>query len=168
MKKMEKCIMEIREFLHENMLCNNSEKTELLIIGTPSNLKKLQLSALKVDNVEIKTANHVRNLGVIFNKGMTMENQVNKMCRNVYLNLRNISKVRKSMDKEVTKTVVNALVTPHLDSGNGLLDGISKHLVNKLQVAQNSAVRLIERLKKHENITYYRKNLHWLPIEARC
>jgi hypothetical protein len=50
-KKMEKCIMEIREFLHENMLCNNSEKTELLIIGTPSNLKKLQLSALKVDNV---------------------------------------------------------------------------------------------------------------------
>ena len=55
-----------------------------------------------MDNVEIKTANHVRNLGVIFDKGMTMENQVNKMCRNVYLNLRNISKVRKSMDKEVT------------------------------------------------------------------
>ena len=25
-KKMEKCVAEIRDFLHKNMLCNNSEK----------------------------------------------------------------------------------------------------------------------------------------------
>jgi len=39
------------------------------------------------------------------------------------------------MNKEVIKTVENALVTSHLDYGNGLLYGISKHLLNKLQVA---------------------------------
>ena len=167
-KRMEKCIEDIRLFLNNNMLCNNSDKTELLIIGTPQQLNKLQISSISVDNVEIKATDCVRNLGVMFDKNMSMENHVNKMCRNVYYNIKNISRIRKSLDKANTKTVVNALVTPHMDYGNGLLLGISKKLENKLQVAQNSAVRLIEQLKRHDSITNHRKNLHWLPIPARC
>ena len=59
---------------------------------------------------------------------------------------------------------VNALVSPNLDYGNGLLLGVSKKLV---VVAQNSAMRLIERPNRYDNISHYRKNLHWLPIPAR-
>jgi len=46
--------------------------------------------------------------------------------------------------KEDTKTAVNALVTPHLDYENDLLYGISQKHIKKLQIAQNSAARLIE------------------------
>ena len=166
-QKMEKCIADIREFLNVNKLCNNSEKTELLIIGTPHQLKKLDISSISVDRMEIKAVDQVRNLGVIFDKNMSMEKHVNKMCRNAYFNLKNISRIRSSLDRDVTKMAVNALVSPHLDYGNGLLLGIPKKLVNKLQVAQNSAVRLIERLNRYDNISNYRKNLHWLPIPAR-
>ena len=166
-ENMEKCIENIRKFLHDNMLCNNSEKTELILIGTNHQLNKLQFSSINVENTEIKAASHVRNLGVLFDKNMNMENQVNRMCRNAYFNLRNISKIRNSLDKNTAKTAINALVTPHLDYGNGLLYGICKRLENKLQVAQNSAVRVITGLKKHDHITKHRKDLHWLPINAR-
>ena len=165
--KMEKCIADIRDFLHENMLCNNGDKTELLIIGTPHQLKKLKINSIKVDNTVIKTADNVKNLGVIFDKEMTMEKHVNKMCKSVYFNLRNVSKIRNSLDIETAKTAVNALVTPHLDYCNGLLYGINTKLLDKLQVAQNSAVRLIKKLKKRDSVTCHRKNLHWLPIPAR-
>ena len=77
---------------------------------------------------------------------MTMEKHVRKMCKSANFNLRNISKIRDSLDKDTVKIAVNALVTPHLDYRNGLLYNISKKLVNKLQVAQNSAVCLIEQL----------------------
>ena len=40
-KKMEKCIADIRNFLHENKLCNNRDKTERLLIGAPQQMKKL-------------------------------------------------------------------------------------------------------------------------------
>ena len=96
-----------------------------------------------------------------------MENQVNKMCKNAYFNIRNISKLRKNLDKETVKTAVNALVTPHLDYGNALLYGINSCLLDKLQVAQNSAVRLIEKLKKYDHVSSSRQQLHWLPIPAR-
>ena len=45
--------------------------------------------------------------------------------------------------------------------------GIKKKLINKLQVAQNAAVRLVNKLKKIDNVTTHRKELHWLPIQAR-
>ena len=166
--KMEKCITDIRTFLHKNKLCNNGEKTELIIIGQKNNIMNLDsLNSLNIDNVEITIADHVKNLGVIFDKHMKMEKQITKMCQSVYFNIRNISRIRNSMNYDDTKTVVNALVTPHLDYGNGLLFGISGRSINKLQVAQNSAVRLIERMKKHDHISEKRKNLHWLPIKAR-
>ena len=166
-KRMEKCINEIRDFLHNNMLCNNSDKTEFLIIGTPNTLKSLQMDYITIENIKIKPVDDVRNLGVIFDKHMTMEKQVNKMCRNAYFNLRNISKIRKCLDNETTKTAVHALVTPHLDYGNALLYGIANRLENKLTLAQNAAARLITRVKKSEPISHHKMNLHWLPIPAR-
>ena len=80
-RKMERCISEIRDFLHKNMLCNNGDKTELLIIGTPQQLNKLKVSSIMVDNIEIKTAETVRNLGVVFDKEMTMESHVRKCVK---------------------------------------------------------------------------------------
>lgn len=165
--RMENCIKDIRLFLHRNKLCNNGDKTEIIVLGPKSKLKDLGVHAITVDNVSIAMADKVRNLGVILDKNLTMENQVVKMCQAAYLNIRNIARIRVSMNYDDTKTVVNALVTPHLDYGNGLLYGVSGKLIKKLQVAQNSAVRLIEKLKKHDHVTDKRKDLHWLPIPAR-
>ena len=44
---------------------------------------------------------------------------------------------------------------------------IKSYLLDKLQVAQNSAVRLIEKLKKYDHVSSSREQLHWLPIPAR-
>ena len=164
---MEKCIDEIRTFLHENKLCNNGDKTEFMIIGSKNNLQKLEANSITVNNIQIKAVDKVKNLGVIFDKAMTMEKQVNSMCKKAFFNIKNIAHVRKSLNKEDTKTAIHALVTPHLDYGNALLYGTNKKLVDKLQVAQNSAARLIERLRKYDRISHVRKDLHWLPVQAR-
>jgi len=166
--KMERCIQDIREFLLDNKLCNNSEKTEFMIIGCPSQLSKVQINSIQVENTSITPTGKVKNLGVVFDKTMTMEPQINHMCKKVFLNVKNIGMIRKCLNREDAKTAVHALVTPHLDYGNALLYGINQKHLRKLQVAQNSAARLIEKLQqKHDSITHVRKKLHWLPISAR-
>ena len=165
--KMENCIRDIRDFLTTNKLCNNGSKTETILIGPKTRLKNFHIENLNIDHNHIEYTDCVKNLGVIFDKHMTMEKQVNKMCKSVYFNIKNISHIRKSLNKDDTKTVVNALVTPHLDYGNSLLYGIPYKYLNKLQVAQNMAVRLIEKIGKYEHISDKRKELHWLPIQAR-
>jgi hypothetical protein len=165
--KMEKCINEIRAFLQSNKLLNNSDKTEFILIGSKNNLQKVGTKAIKVEESSITSVDTVRNLGVFFDNRMTMEPQIRNMCKKAFLNIRNIAHIRKSLTREDTKTVVHALVTPHLDYGNALLYGVNKKYLQKLQVAQNSAARLIEKLKKHDRISHIRKELHWLPIESR-
>ena len=165
--KMEKCIEEIRTFLHDNKLCNNGDKTEFMVIGSKNNLKKLEPSSIIVNNAQIKAVDKVKNLGVLFDKTMTMEKQVNSMCKKAFYNIKNISHIRKSLSKKDTKTAVHALVTPHLDYGNALLYGVNKKFLDKLQIAQNSAARLVERLRKYDRISHVRKELHWLPVQAR-
>ena len=93
--------------------------------------------------------------------------QVNKICSLGYLNIKNIAEIRKSLNKDNTKILINALVTSHLDYGNSLLYGITKKMLNKLQVLQNTSARVIEKLKRQDRITETRKQLHWLPIQAR-
>ena len=165
--RMENCIKDIRLFLSENKLCNNSEKTEIILVGPKHQMSKLNLNSIKIDDIDITITDNVKNLGVIFDKHMSMDKQINKMVQSAYLNIRNISKIRKSLSKENLKTLVNALVTPHLDYGNGLLYGTPWTLIKRLNMAQNSAVRLIERLRKYDHITEKKKELHWLPIPAR-
>ena len=164
---MQKCIKDIRIFLQKNKLCNNGEKTEIILIGQKTHIDKLEMDPVEIGDTRIIYADNVKNLGAIFDKHMTMEKQVNKMCKAAYFNIRNIAKIRKSLSKDDVKAIVNALVTPHLDYANSTLFGISEKLKNKLQIAQNSAVRLIERLRLRDHITEHRKNLHWLPVDAR-
>jgi hypothetical protein len=164
---MEGCIDDLKHFLLENKLCTNSEKTELLLISSKTQLNKLNFNSIKVRDLSIKASDSVKNLGVFLDKHFTMEKQVNSICKKVYFNIKNISKIRRSLNISDTKTVVNALVTPHFDYGYALLYGISKRLENKMQIAQNSAARLIFRIGRSEHISGYREMLHWLPIPAR-
>ena len=52
-----------------------------IYIGSSQQLQKLYVSSIKVENIEINAMDHVRNLGVIFDKGMTMEKQVIKIVK---------------------------------------------------------------------------------------
>lgn len=101
----------------------------------------------------ISAVSDVKNLGLIFDRNMTMKKQINNMCKSAYYNSNNITRIRKSLYEDDTKSLVKTLVLPHLDYGNGLLIGISKNLENKTQLAQNYAVRLIKKLHKYDHIT---------------
>ena len=48
-----------------------------------------------------------------------------------------------------------------------MLYGITEALMNKLQMVQNSAARLIARQRKHQHITPMLIGLHWLPVRWR-
>jgi len=44
---------------------------------------------------------------------------------------------------------------------------LSKKELYRLQVVQNSAARLLTRVKKREHITPVLASLHWLPVQYR-
>ena len=166
-QKMISCINDVRTFLDDNKLSNNGEKTEFLIAGTKQQLKKLVFDTIEVGDVKITKMANVRDLGIKLDEHMSMVPQVNQICRTGYYHLKNFASFRRALSKKDTETIIHAFVTSILDNGNSLLYGISKKYLNKLQVLQNSAARVVENLQKYDHITETRKKLHWLPVEAR-
>ncbi len=58
-------------------------------------------------------------------------------------------------------------MTSRLDYCNALLGGCSARLVNKLQMVQNAAARVLTKTRKYAHISPILSTLHWLPIKHR-
>ncbi len=92
---------------------------------------------------------------------------MNNMCKIGFYHVRNQAAIRKSLDLKTAKNAAAAFTTSSLDYCNALLHDLPKHEIHRIQLVQNAAVRVVMGLKKHDHITQARKELHWLPIEAR-
>ena len=92
---------------------------------------------------------------------------INKLCSSLSLTIRRIHKIRPNIDEEMTRTLVQALITTRLDYCNSLLIGTPDYILHKLQHIQNSTARLVFNKKWVYHITPYLESLHWLKIEYR-
>jgi hypothetical protein len=162
------CIADIKIWMKSNLLMLNDSKTEVVLLGTKQQLSKLSDLALSVGNANIKPVTKVRNLGVIFDNNMSMENHVNNICKTSYFYIRLLGKLRKLLDKETGAMITHAFVTSRLDYCNSLLYGISSSLTTKLQHILNTAARIVTRTKIGNHITPVLKSLHWLPVVQHC
>ena len=91
----------------------------------------------------IEQSNTVRNLGVLFDQTLSFGEHVSKLYKSSHYHLRNISKIRKYLDENSTETLVHAFVSSKLDYYNGLLIGLQKYQIDRLQSVLNTAVRII-------------------------
>ena len=136
-------------------------------MGSTASVRQVHDKEINICGVNIQFLDKIKNLGVYFDKNFTMSTQVNHMIRSMYLELRNIAKVRDLIDAQTAARLVVSFVLPRLDYCNSLLAGISAENVQKLQVVQNNAARLILKKRKFDSATPMLRSLHWLPVERR-
>ncbi len=84
-----------------------------------------------------------------------------------FFHLKNISKLRPMLSMSNAKILIHAFMTSRLDYCNALLGGCSARLINKLQMVQNAAARVLTRTRKYDHISPVLSTLHWLPIKHR-
>lgn len=161
------CICDLKEWMYNNKLKLNPEKTDILVIGTPFQLNKITLNSLNVDHTVIPVSSDVRNLGVIFDKHLNMANHVSLICKSSFYHLRRISQIRKCLSVKTAEIIVHALVGSRLDYCNSLLFGITGVQLSRLQRVQNAAARVVFGRRKYDHITPDLIKLHWLPVKYR-
>ena len=76
---MNSCINDIRTWMFTHQLKINDNKTEFLILGSNKMLSKVNIQSLTVGQTKINSVTSVTNLGVIFDKNLSMDLQVNNI-----------------------------------------------------------------------------------------
>uniref|UniRef100_A0A8C1UC10 Reverse transcriptase domain-containing protein n=1 Tax=Cyprinus carpio TaxID=7962 RepID=A0A8C1UC10_CYPCA len=166
-EKLTECIVDIKNWMTSNFLLLNSEKTEVLIIGPKSSACNDLERCLSLDGCSVNSSSSVRNLGVLFDSNLSLESHVSSICKTAFFHLKNISKLRPMLSMSNAEMLIHAFMTSRLDYCNALLGGCSARLVNKLQLVQNAAARVLTRTRKYDHISPVLSTLHWLPIKHR-
>ncbi len=167
--KLELCIGDIMVWMSANKLKLNNGKTEFMIVAPQRHMGMVleKKPSLNVGGAIIEPSKSVRNLGAKLDCNLSMEGQVSNIISSMYYHIRRVNKIRKHIDKKTCERVIQAQVISRLDMNNCLLTGIPKKSLSRLQVAHNSAARVITGTSRRDHITPYLQDLHWLPVEQR-
>jgi len=150
---LEHCIADIRLWMTQNLLKLNDDKTDIIYMASSYYAKSLKTPGLHIGELCITPSCSVRDLGVIFDKFLNMNDHVTSVCRAAYYHLKNIRSLKPFLSQEALVTVVHAFVTSRIDYCNSLLYGISKYNINRLQRIQNSAAHIVVSASKYDHIT---------------
>ncbi len=105
--------------------------------------------------------------GCILDSNLSFEKSYFPCYKNSILPSRNIAKLRNMLIVSDAEKLVHAFMTSRLDYCNALLGGCPASSINKLQIIQNAAARVLTRSRKYDHITLILQSLHWLPIKFR-
>ena len=165
---MEECLHEIRLWMIRDRLLINDDKTEFALIGTNAQLRKVSISTLRIGDAEVyPSIDPIRNLGVWIDNTFSMKPHVINTCKSALFHLHNIRRIRKYLSGDSTEKLIHIFVSSRLDYCNGLLYGLPKNLISKLQRLQNTAARIVYCMPTFCHITPLLFDLHWLPVKFR-
>ena len=84
---------------------------------------------------------------------MSRDQHVNSIVCSCFHQFRNIAKIRSVVSLEEMEMVVHAFISPHLNYSNSLFTCLSRAFLNRIQMIQNAAARLLTKTSKRSYIT---------------
>ncbi len=136
----------------------------MLIIGLKNPTSNNLEHCLTLDGCSLDSSSSVRNLGVLFDSNLSFDSHISKAA---FFHFKNISKLRPLLSMSNAEMLIHAFMTSRLDYSNALLCGCSACLINKLQMVQNAAVRVLTRTRKYDHISPVMSTLHWIHAKHR-
>ncbi len=89
---------------------------------------------------------------------------INSVVKSSFFQLRLLSKAKSFLSFKELERVIHAFASSRLDYCNSLYMGISQSNINRLQMVQNAAARLLTGTRRFDHISPVLCSLHWLPV----
>jgi hypothetical protein len=97
------CICEVRQWMTQNWLMLNDDKTEVVTFQSKLQLKRYGHCSINIGDTSIASVEHVRNLGVRMDEQLSLTHQVTAICAACNFHLHRLSSIRRYLTTEATK-----------------------------------------------------------------
>ena len=117
----------------------------------------------------VDCSSQVKDLGVIFDRVLSLRQHVSYTSKTCPFHLRNISRIRMYIPQDISVVLIKSLVMSRLDYSNSLLYGLPKCTASGSQAVQNSDARIVtrERLRDQDSMSRVLMELHRLPVDKK-
>ena len=149
-----------------NMLIN-AHKTSLITLGARQNLSRIETVHVYLDEDIIKEINHQKLLGIIIDRNLTWDKQIDAVCLNVTRRITLLKLLSKYVNKSGLKQYYNSYILPVLDYGCLIWGHCSNLNINRLVKLQKRAARIILSVDYTTPSNIMFQDLNWLPFTKR-
>lgn len=133
----------IRNWMTNDKLLLNDDKTEFPMIGTKQQPAKVNIGHILIGDCVIRRKGVVKNLETWLDSTLSMNSHVNNSCSNAFYYLYDIGRIREYLSRRSTETLIDAFGSSRVGYCNSLLHGLPAYQLNKLHRVQNAAAKLI-------------------------
>ena len=130
---------------------------------------KSSYPVLKLDADTAVASSHVHLLGVDISLDLSVDRHVSRVCTGCFYRLRQLRRIRRSLDSDSLATLIYAVVNSGMDYCNTVLAGTPRTVTDKLQRVLNAAARVITGTRKFDRGLgqILHDQLHWLDVPNR-
>ena len=121
------CINDINAWMVDNNLQLNDDKTNILVFRAKHRPPPPLECLLVATAARVQPSDYATNIGVIFDSNLSLDRQINSICKSAFYSIRTISRIRKFLSIETAKSLTHKFVTSKLDKCNALLYGLPKY-----------------------------------------
>ena len=155
------------EWLHKNRLLVNNDKSTCIILGTRQRISNLILN-IHISGTSLTLCNETKLLGIILDSCLSWDKHIDYICKKVSPKIGILYRLSQFLSINVLKIVYNTIIQPDFDYCISVWGNCSLIYLNKLQVLQNRAARII--LKEFDwnvrtNVLLTR--LGWMSMKTR-
>ena len=101
--KLEKCTRDVKSWFAENDLLLNADKSEVMVIGTPSQLCLAEsIGTMTVADTCLTVSSQLKSLGVNFAPRLTFERHVSSVCKACNYHIWAVRHTRRVLPQDVT------------------------------------------------------------------
>ena len=98
----------------------------------------------------IQQSSKVRDLGVIVDQFLSVDDYISSVCRSPNFQLKNIRRIRHLLSHHATAQLIHALISTRLDYCNSVLYNLPMSSISRIQ---NQVARILTRTPRRDYIT---------------
>lgn len=147
-----------------NGLSINPQKSKCIVIKKKL-LETGPIPNIHLNNQQINTVDHVKNLGIMFNTTLTWTNHINYACGRTYSMLRTLWKTQHCTPVKIRMLLAKTYLLPTLLYGCELFASCDSISSSKLNVLFNNIARYVFDLKNHGPVSSFSKQIYGITFD---
>ena len=169
--KIQEDLDRISVWLAKNKLSLNIDKTHFMILGTQQRIKAhdngINPISLKFNGSALSRVRSTKCLGVIIDENLLWHEHVDFLCKKVIASLSMLKRIRNFLDERDLLLLYNCLIQSQLDYCCEVWGSRYDEHVNRLEILQKRAARMILNANFYTPSSELFKRLNLLPFQKR-
>ncbi len=157
----------LKEYFNLNQLSINVAKCEFMLIGTYQAFKKILNINVHINGEPINRVSVTQYVGIYIDENLKWYVHIDKIIPKMSAKISILRSLRNVEPIDTLTLMYNAIVLPHFDYANIILNSASAASKCKLQSLQTRAARLITGSGPRRSRNPMYKSLSWLSLQHR-